>query len=188
MKSFKQFVAEYGYTDVALHQAHGDMRDALEALGLETDSYDLVVDKMNVLGAKVVKGLEKIDKIVGFKKAVLLAVPTYKAKINFLTAIYRLSRHPKKISLWQEVLASLSELSKLGLMNPVIAVPSALAFAKGMGIKDQDALVAVMTKALSTSYFYLETISSIMKNSNNEKIRQVASAVYKMMPKSNIKH
>jgi hypothetical protein len=103
--------------------------------------------------------------------------------------VYNLSRHPKKISSWSEVLSSLAELSKLGLMNPMIAVPSAMAFTKGLGVKDQDVLVALLTKTLSTSYFYLETISSIMKNSDNEKIKQIANSIYKiLLPKSDIKH
>lgn len=187
MKSFRQYVAEYGYTDVGLYQAHGDIRDALTSLGLDTDKYDMLVDKTTELGSKVIKTINKVDKILGFKKSLLLAVPTFKAKINFLKAVYALSRHPKKLSSWQEVLASLLELSKLGLMNPMISVPSAMAFTKTLGVKDQDVLVALLTKTISTSYFYLETVSNIMKNSDNEKFQQVANSIYKLLPKSEIK-
>jgi hypothetical protein len=189
MKTFAQYIREYGYADMALYQAHGDIRDALESLGLATEKYDKVMDVTSVMGDKVFKTLNKIDKLIGFKKSLLLTVPTFKAKINFLKAVYNLSRHPKKISSWSEVLSSLAELSKLGLMNPMIAVPSAMAFTKGLGVKDQDVLVALLTKTLSTSYFYLETISSIMKNSDNEKIKQIANSIYKiLLPKSDIKH
>lgn len=189
MIGFKQFMREYGYTDVGLFQAHGDARDALESLGISPELYDKLIDSATKLGSKLLKGMNKLDKILGFKKSLLLAIPTYRAKINFLSAVYKLSRHPKKLVYWQEVLSSLTELSKLGLMNPMVAVPAAISVAHAAGLKDNDAFVLASSKLLSTTYFYLETLANIMKNSSNEKLRETASSVAKLLlPKSEIKH
>lgn len=189
MTGFKKFLHEYGYTDVGLFQAHGDARDAMESLGLNPDQYDKAIDSAAKLASKISTGLNKIDKILGFKKSILLAIPTYKAKINFLTAVYNLSRHPKKIAYWQEVFSSLVELSKLGLMNPIVAVPAALSVAHSAGMKENDAFVVATSKLLSTTYFYLETLANVMKNSSNEKLRDAASTVAQiLLPKSEIKH
>jgi hypothetical protein len=74
MKTFAQYIREYGYADMALYQAHGDIRDALESLGLATEKYDKVMDVTSVMGDKVFKTLNKIDKLIGFKKSLLLTV------------------------------------------------------------------------------------------------------------------
>jgi hypothetical protein len=187
MRGFKTFLDE-NLADMAFYQSHGDARDALESLGINLEKYDRLVDSGNKLADKVFTGSKKIDSYIGIKKSILLAVPTYRAKINFLNAVYNLSRHPKKLQYWTEVLASLTELSKLGLMNPMLAVPSGLAAAHSLGIKDSDALVATISKLLSTSYFYLDTMTEILKTSRNEKIAEVASTVSKiLLPHSDIK-
>jgi hypothetical protein len=70
----------------------------------------------------------------------------------------------------------------------MLAVPSAIAAAHSLDIKENDALVATMSKLLSTSYFYLDTMAQILKNSRNEKIAEVASTVSKiLLPHSDIK-
>ncbi len=187
MRGFKNFCNE-SFADMAFYQSHGDIRDAIESLGLDTEKYDKLVDSSAKLAGKLLNGIKKIDDYVGIKKSLLLTIPTYRAKIQFLSAVYNLSRHPKKLSHWQDVLTSLTELSKLGLMNPMLAVPSAIAAAHSLGIKENDALVATMSKLLSTSYFYLDTMAQILKNSRNEKIAEVASTVSKiLLPHSDIK-
>jgi hypothetical protein len=56
-------------------------------------------------------------------------------------------------------------------------------------MKENDAFVLASSKLLSTTYFYLETLTNVMKNSNNEKLREAASAVAQvLLPKSEIKH
>jgi hypothetical protein len=186
MQGFKSFF-EYGFADMAFYQGHGDVRDALEILGISTSSYDKIVDAGAAYASKFLKTIEKIDKIIGIKKTILLNVPTYKAKINFLTNVYKLSRHPKKIKSWVDLLSSLEEFSKLGLMNPLIAVPTAISAAHFAGVSDQDALVAAFTKITSAAYFYLDSMVSVFKNSQNIKIKEVAEKIAKLLPKSEIK-
>lgn len=187
MHGFKLFF-DHSFADMAFYQSHGDGHDVFDLLGISTSGYDKIIESGKNFAINFINGINKVDKIIGIKKTILLNIPTYKAKIDFLKNVYKLSKHPKKPKYWKEMILSLEELSKLGLMNPFLAVPTMISLSHFAGISDQDALIAIMTKMTSSAYFYLENLTSIFKNSQNIKLKELAKKISILMPKSEIKH
>lgn len=178
--------ADESLSDMAYYQSHGDLRDAVEAIGLDPDSYDRVLGNLQEMGEKAKSALEKVDKLVGVKKSLMLAVPTYRAKIKLLSAVYQLSRHPKKPASWAAVTEAMVELTKLAVMNPILAVPAGVGAAHAVGVEDSDAMAALVSKVVSTSYFYLDTIAGIAKSSKSPEIQRAAESISSLLPKSEI--
>lgn len=132
---------------------------------------------------KLLEYYKKLDKIIGLTKMFKLLGPTVITKIFIAKCIVKIMANPKKLSNYKELLSHLSELTKLSLMNPLVAAPAAMSLANILGIKESNELIILLTKFSSNIYFYLNPIIEKLMESNNETLRTIAKKL-----KNKLKH
>jgi len=182
--SFKKYIESYA--EMGYHLGSENVFETIP-LVISNDEIQAAIK----YGKLSLNYLEKLDKIIGMKKMFLLLGPTYNVLINSGLALYKVSRHPKKLSSWVELRDDAIELTKLVVMNPLISGPISVGMSNISGLGENQELVVIMTKIISCVYFYLSYIVKMMENSKLEQVRKMASLlkdkVDAIMPKSQIR-
>ena len=183
--SFKNYIETYA--DMGLHLGEYDVLNVFDQMP-EDENFQ----KAFVYGKKALNIAQKLDKILGMKKMVMLLGPTTSTLISNGTSLLKILRHPKKLSNWLELKSQVIELTKLAAINPLISGPIAIGTAGLTGIEEGKEAVLLLTKLASSIYFYLEGIIKIMENSKLAYVRKFAEPlkdkIAAIMPKSQLPH
>jgi len=183
--NFKKYIESYA--DMGFHLGSENVFNALEELAAEKH-----VKQALSHGEQALKIAEKLDKVLGMKKMLLLLGPTTRVLIDNGISLSNLLRHPKKISNWMELRSQLIELVKLAAINPLISGPMAIGAAGLSGIEEGKEAILLLTKLSSSIYFYLDSVVKIMENSKLDYVKKIAESlkdkVKSIMPKSEMPH
>lgn len=183
--SFKRYVESYAEMGFYLGS-----EDVFDAINDTSTNHDIISAAKH--GKKIIDLVNSLDKYIGMKKMFLLLGPTTNVLINSGIALTRVARNPSKLSSWVALKDDAIELAKLSAMNPLISAPIALGMTKLAGMGEKQEIVLLMTKIVSSIYFYLESVMKLMENSKLEQVRKMAvvmkNKVEKLMPKSQMPH
>ena len=181
--SFRQYIESYA--EMGYHLGTDNVFESIPLIISDED-----IQTAAQYGKSSLNFLEKLDKIIGMKKMFLMLGPTYNVLINSGLALSKVARHPKKLSSWIQLRDDAVELAKLAAMNPLIAGPIAMGVSNLSGFGDRQELIVIMTKIISSMYFYLSTVVRMMENSKLDQVKKMASVlkdkVDAIMPKSEI--
>lgn len=183
--SFKNYIETYA--DMGFHIGEYDVLNVFDHVP-EDKNFENVFR----YGKQAFDITQKLDKILGMKKMVMLLGPTTSTLISNGTSLTKILRHPKKISNWLNLKDHLIELAKLAAINPLISGPMAIGAAGLSGIEEGKEVILLLTKLASSIYFYLESVVKTMQNSKFSYVRKFAEPlkdkISAIMPKSQMPH
>lgn len=183
--SFKNYIETYA--DMGFHIGEYDVLNVFDHVP-EDKNFENVFR----YGKQAFDITQKLDKILGMKKMIMLLGPTTSALISNGVSLTKILRHPKKLSNWLNLKDNFVELLKLAAINPLISGPMAIGVAGLSGIEEGKEAILLLTKLSSSIYFYLDSVVKIMEKSKLDYVKKIAELlkdkVKSIMPKSEMPH